>query len=370
MRILWHAINGSGLGHVTRVLAIAQAVRAARPGWDHLFLTNSDAHHLIGRQGFPAFKLPSRVSLEASVTRTSLHTRLVQAATLSVATAYDPQILVADTLPAGTYQELLPLLQWPIFRAFIFREQKPEAASAEGFQQLLRAFHLVLIPHPKPIMARYAPRGVNVRWTGEILSADRHSALTRNAARAQLGLPVDRDVCLVTAGGGSRAATTMVRSALMAVRRRRPKTLVAYAPGAFGPRDGLGPCTIIEAFPLARYLRAFDIAIATAGYNTFNELMHFGIPTAFVPLPRQIDDQHLRAEAAELVGAAVLVRGMTQRDMREGMRSLFGSGVHNLRRVARQLVPHNGATVAARVLIRTVEGTARSRSRRVRDTSR
>lgn len=363
MRVLWHAIDGLGLGHVTRLVAIARALREQEPLWEHLFLTNSDADVLIERAGFPAFKLPSRVTL-ARVTRASLHTKLAQAATLSVAIAYDPHILISDTLPAGSYYELLPLLRWPIFRVFIFREQQPSAAESPAFQQLLEAFHLIVVPHRRPVMKRFCPPGSLVRWSGEILSVDRTTALGRVAARRRLGLKSGGRVWLVTSGGGLRRGHEFVRAAVDAIRRIDKDAQIAYAPGAFGVRDNLPQwCKLVDVYPLARYLRAFDAAVATAGYNTFNELMHFGIPTAFIPMARRIDDQAARALSADLVGAAVLVRDRSLSGLSDAVRRINSAGDRRALSVAaKRLVPRNGAGRASEAIVRATRSAQRSRS--------
>ncbi len=54
---------------------------------------------------------------------------------------------------------------------------------------------------------------------------------------------------------------------------------------------------------MSRFYRAFDLAVAAAGYNAFHELIAHGVPTLFVPMPRQIDDQPARARWAQESGA-------------------------------------------------------------------
>ena len=44
--------------------------------------------------------------------------------------------------------------------------------------------------------------------------------------------------------------------------------------------------------------RAFDAAVAAAGYNAYHELIRFGVPSLFVPMRRQTDDQAARARFA------------------------------------------------------------------------
>ena len=46
-----------------------------------------------------------------------------------------------------------------------------------------------------------------------------------------------------------------------------------------------------STYPMSRYLRAFDASVAAAGYNAYHELIRFGVPSLFVPMARQTDDQ-------------------------------------------------------------------------------
>ena len=76
LRVVCYAINGTGVGHLTRLLAIARWMRryAAALGkkieiW---FLTSSEADGLVFAEGFAAFKVPSKTIVsEAGIDRTT-----------------------------------------------------------------------------------------------------------------------------------------------------------------------------------------------------------------------------------------------------------------------------------------------------------
>jgi UDP:flavonoid glycosyltransferase YjiC (YdhE family) len=62
---------------------------------------------------------------------------------------------------------------------------------------------------------------------------------------------------------------------------------------------------VVREFPLSRLFRGFDLAVSAAGYNSFHELLRFGIPTLFVPkLSTALDDQEGRARFAADTGLA------------------------------------------------------------------
>jgi hypothetical protein len=60
---------------------------------------------------------------------------------------------------------------------------------------------------------------------------------------------------------------------------------------------------------MSRYFAAFDGAAAAAGYNAYHELIELGVPSLFVPMPRDTDDQPARARYAEAAGLGLGVTG-------------------------------------------------------------
>jgi hypothetical protein len=86
-----------------------------------------------------------------------------------------------------------------------------------------------------------------------------------------------------------------------------------------------------------RHLRAFDLVVGPADYHGFHEQLRFGIPSVFVPDPR--DPGAARARYAEAAGVALSV-GELDAAMRPEVRDA-------LRRRCEELTFANGATGAA-----------------------
>jgi UDP:flavonoid glycosyltransferase YjiC (YdhE family) len=104
----------------------------------------------------------------------------------------------------------------------------------------------------------------------------------------------------------------------------------------------------LSTYPLGRYLRAFDFAISAAGYNSYHELIGFGVPTIFVPSEKLLDDQHGRARYAKDVGVALSLDTFTELGLDECLEVMLD---HDRRRSmtdrCRELFPGNGAAEAA-----------------------
>jgi hypothetical protein len=62
-------------------------------------------------------------------------------------------------------------------------------------------------------------------------------------------------------------------------------------------------------YPMSRYYAAFDAAVSAAGYNAFHELLAMRVPTLFVPMTRETDDQAARARYAADAGLGRAVGG-------------------------------------------------------------
>ena len=155
---------------------------------------------------------------------------------------------------------------------------------------------------------------------------------------------------LVQLGAGNNNDIDRVLDHVAAAQRRLDLQLVVaewliqHAPVR---RRGL---RYLSAFPNARHFRAFDFAISAAGYNSFHELLHHGLPTIFVPNDQQkVDDQRARAEWAESRGAAICLPRGAEGALPGYMSALLDPALRRqLARRARAACPINGAASGRR----------------------
>lgn len=352
-RILFYAVNGLGLGHVTRLLAIGRKVRDLAPEAEIVYFTSSEAEDVIFREGFAAFKVPSKTLRSRTQLRPSTYARMLQTVTLNLMASFHPHVLVVDTFPAGTLQELLPVLRWDSRKVFVFRVQRPEVASSPLVQNTLGLYDLVIVPHTPGEVNAPVPEDVRSEWTGPILIRDRRDAVERSEARARLGLPSDGAVIYVSFGGGGDVAMdSALELTVESLGSCGAHLAVAQAPLYRGSAPRRSGTTTVQYYPMAELYAAFDGAISAAGYNSTMELMHHGVPTALVPFPRQVDDQHARALALADAGCAICVDPLEGDGLRQAVERLLDrAAAAGMADAARMQAPHNGADRAAEAIV-------------------
>jgi predicted glycosyltransferase len=369
-RLLFYAVNGVGLGHVTRLLGIARQVRNLQPDVEILFLTSSEAAHLIYRAGFAYVKTPShslasqKLLDEPSILRLNHHTALI------TALSFKPHCLVVDCFPAGLQDELLPLLQTSIHKVFVFRAQRENTTRGADFQKALSLYALILVPHNEGSESVLLPTSANSVWTGPMMAYETSEMLSREAARAALGLPSDKFVGLITLGGGGEAEIAAARRHIEEALQAKPDDetwvevegpLLRHTPESFNLSF---PWRVLrDVHPLMLYLNAFDGAISATGYNTVQELQVAGVPTILWPFPRLLDDQNARAQQLAQAGRALAIdegigenrshqlanalqelrKESTRRQLREAMK------------IAAEPTARNGSSIGAEAILKLLK---------------
>jgi len=334
LRILAYAINGRGMGHLVRQLAILRQVRRlcalADVQAECWVLTSSEADTLARREGFPALKIPSKAMLRDGGLDPHAFLATIRSTVLQAVSSLRPDLLLVDTFPSGSVGELIPVLELVPHRVLVARQVRPEVAGEEAFQAMLPLYPQQIVP--------------DERGTGPILIREAEELLSRDQARAELGITGERAVYLSLGGGGDLAAAGTLPRLSQELRARGWHVVVGAGPLYQGPElRGPGLTWLSRYVPL-ELLPGVDAAVSAAGYNSFHELMFAGIPTVFLPQPRIADDQHARAARAVDAGAGRLAPTV------EAVAALLedpGSPA-----AARALVPRNGARVAARQALR------------------
>jgi predicted glycosyltransferase len=368
MTTVAYAVNGSGLGHLTRVVAILRWMkRLARLAGVHLdayILTSSESPGLALEEGFVAFKIPSKTAVREAGLPKEDYLRLARQWVWHSLGLIKPDLLLVDTFPGGSFGELIHALDVARSRVFIHRAMKEEFAQSEGVQALLPFYDRILIPvEPSSPSQEVHPQvAERVRHVGPIMLRSREEMRPRDEARRRLGIPVDKLGVWLSAGGGGDALAGRVIGGLVESLTDEPDLHLVVGAGPLyrgAPLRGPG-ITWLTAFHAMEDFAGLDFAISAAGYNSFHELLHAGVPTAFFAQEKIADEQSRRVRAAAEAGCALALNTEGQaaplaEELKRVVAALRDSEYRaSLSDKAREFVPTNDARDAALEALATI----------------
>lgn len=337
--------NGAGMGHLTRLLAMARRVGSAL---QPVFLSLSLAAPAVGASGFPWEYVPSRATAGLS---TADWNKLFERRFERVLEDHRPAVVVFDgTWP---YRGLLaaidrhPAVHFVWSRRAMWRQETPSE-----HLELAERFSLVLEPGE---LAAEADRGPTV-GRGDALSVrpitllDRSEALGRDEAAQRLGVDPQRPVALITLGAGNINDISSDVGLLVRALFEVPGLQVVTTRPAIAARQSrsMERVTEVAEYPLSACFAAVDMAFSAAGYNSFHELVAFGVPSAFIPnAATRTDDQGARARYAGDMGIGLFLPQVTPRSATAAVRRLNDSDTAaGLRERCLGRWPGNGAADA------------------------
>lgn len=343
--VVFYPTNGVGLGHVTRLLAVARRLPSSL---EPVFLTPCHALAVIEHAGYRTEYVAEAAQDE---TDPQDQARAMTPRLLAALRHYDPAGIVFDgNVPREALLAACAQVDAPTI--WVRRGMWRADPALDRHPALSRFFDAVIEPGEA---AAAMDSGATARardgaiTVPPVMLLDRRDLLPPAAARAALELAGDRPTALVQLGSGhnndidGHLDRLVEAAASLGVQLVVAEWLIRQNPYR---RRGL---RTLAAFPNARYLRAFDLAVSAAGYNSFHELLHLGVPTLFLPNDhQQVDDQRARAAWAETAGAAVCVPRGAEHALKGYLTALLEPDFRRqLARRARAACAVNGAAMAA-----------------------
>ena len=109
---------------------------------------------------------------------------------------------------------------------------------------------------------------------------------------------------------------------------------------------------MLSAFPIARYLNAFDATVSAVGYNSYHEITQACLPAIYVPNENPSQDNQLaRANFAARHGSAIVARREQPENLIQALEVVLDPDRRALMaRAARELSRPNGAIEAADIV--------------------
>lgn len=312
-KFLFIACDGFGLGHVSRLIGIARNLRKLKPESDILFLTNTEAGHLIWQEGFASVKVPSLEfwrSPADKVLSLENYDAVVPAVIDTVLKSYAPDVTVIDTFPIGQRGEYLPALNHPTRRVLIYREVR-NFEKNPNFSRILERFEYLIFPYRQGEIELPHPSGIDNSWVGPISARSAADTLSRVDAASRLGISEIGPTCLIAMGGGGHPEHAEIEKWLMSVAAIYQDWQFALTdpPLKFSRARVALPDNVrtFRYFPAVECFPAFDIAITRTGI-TLDELAWSGIPAiGVIDRTKSDEDQidYVRRKSADDRGIAV-----------------------------------------------------------------
>lgn len=312
LKVLFYAVNGLGLGHLTRMMALWQGfLHQQKYLIEPFFLTTSHASNLLCRYKIPYVQFPSKTAVSQNPTwGYRAIGRLYQALVNDVYDQFRPHILIVDTLVLGSHFDLANLLRFGnAYKVYVHRARKQDAYDA-GTIQAQRFYDLIIAPHYRgsEIIPLPVEHDIPLYWSGPLFFAG--NPVSRPDVRNYLNARPDENIVLITLGGGGDTSNQELFQEILRLITALPNTKILLGRGPLDNQNlKITSKNIIETnyFPLSEWYSGIDWAISAAGYNAFHELLHAGIATIFIPRQRGLDDQYFRAKRAAESEAAFLV---------------------------------------------------------------
>ncbi|SFZ80740.1 hypothetical protein SAMN02983003_0097 [Devosia enhydra] len=299
-RVLFLPSNGVGLGHVTRLLAIAnRAENRFRP----VFASHAQALPILRGFGHHADYIPS---LSDTAADPRLWDRWLRVELEQLIHAHDAQAVVFDGnnpapgLVGAALSQPPCKLVW--VRRGMNRIASPHLDAASEFDLIIEPGEIAAERDTGPTAARRH----EALQVPPITLLDAGDLSDRDSACRALGLDPARPAVLVQLGAGAHRDVIQLIDAVVRVLKGFPGLQIAIAEwtNSRAPLSLWPDTLVVSGFPLSRHARAFDFSISAAGYNSFHEAIAFGLPTIFLAADHPaLDDQRARAGFAQDKGA-------------------------------------------------------------------
>jgi predicted glycosyltransferase len=312
-KIVAYGVNGSGLGHLTRLCSILRWLKrylyllGIKP--QIYLLTSSEGIQLATQEGIATFKIPSKTVAQLGKLVKEDYLRLARQWIWHSIGLINPDLLIVDTFPCGTFGELYQILDSVPKKVLILRSVKPEFAEEAEIYNFLPYYNRIIIPKESELPPVEFTDEIKDRLdiVGPIFLREREELLLRSEARKILGIPEGKQAVWLSAGGGGDSQAEYLLN-------RLAKQLESYhhlhlvigagilyrgTPIRGGNITWLNDPLAVNLFP------GIDWAISAAGFNSYYELLHVGVPTAFYSQSKTADDQQKRLDTAVRVGAAL-----------------------------------------------------------------
>lgn len=300
---LFLPINGAGLGHLTRSLAIAKRLQRLEPSADIIFLTTSIGVTLVHRAGFACHHVtPAALVKAGALEWNTLFFSTIE----NVLRLHKPATLVFDgTIPYLGLQRVMHnyrSLKYVWVKRGLYKADVDQRNVGDYWQR----FNIVISPgelFSSEIASQSAVAKLNMVEPISLL--DKDDLLERDVARRLLRLDVNRPCAYVQLGAGNiNGITNMQDRVISYLKSQGIQVVLAQSPISLRADPNMNADSVVVDYPNSRYFAAFDFAVLAGGYNSVCEAVSLGLPAIFLPnTATGADDQVARVRQVSQFGS-------------------------------------------------------------------
>lgn len=284
--------NGAGLGHITRLLAIADELP---PEIEYEMLTLSRAYKQVAERGVPIHYFPSS---EAAGVPPGKWNRVFGDYLTRLFKEKRPRLIVFDgTWIYSALNDVCSALNIPIvwvqrglWKPEVDRES-PQRHSAVEFADYL------IIPgdYAETEFVDAGP-GIQPIYVDPIVRSSRFDRMPRDAACTELGLDPNKRYVMINLGGGTIGMPESFIQNIANILADLgdeiiPVRIVSPLAAANDTDD---ESIAVSAYPVMKYASAFEFVIAAGGYNSVQEIACLHVPSILIPNEATKTDDQVR----------------------------------------------------------------------------
>ena len=301
--------NGVGMGHMSRMVALARSIQRLRPSMEIVFFTTNYVIHHLYQKGFTCYHLPGRKKF--SDMSPSEWNSICEDKLTDVIELHRPSYFIFDgTYP---YRGMLNAIKGRKVIHKVWVKRSGDKGKVNPPPDSYSHFDRMIIPDDfiekdGQTMLEIPVNEINT--CPPMISVSRHDLFPRGGLRGRLGIPEDATVCLLALGAGVINETSNLRSFVSDNLSQRGVYAI-IADSMLNPTNDFSNdpyVRIVREYPIMQYRNCFDFAMITGGYNSVHEAVFLRLPSIIIPNNNTLnDDQRSRSLNAADKGGFMVV---------------------------------------------------------------
>jgi len=342
---LFFPTNGVGLGHFTRLLAIARRLREKDPETEIIFFTTMPALQILENQGFASYHLSSKYVFDDMGSKEwNIMCEEIMSLVLKI---HNPKVFVFDG--SYPYRGMLDAIKGRrnLKKLWVLRGNFKEGSKSLP-KDSIEHFDKLIFPSDVSNSSGHLDEfGIDSMECGPIVMLDKEELLPRRALFDRLSIPKNATTAYIQLGAGKINDIKTDMGIILKELEKYEDVYAIIGESVLGeeleydhPR-----IRVIREYPNSKYFESFDFAILAGGYNSYQEAVKFSLPTICLPnMKTGKDDQRARAKVAERAGCMIVIDQVNEESLSGVIKLMMDPENRKKMRVAsEELIGENGA---------------------------